>query len=64
MLVQVRLAAVQHCMTCMADLYLTYIASDRAVVVICMQHSAAVKPVTAAKNGSAANAVNNVVTGL
>lgn len=33
---EVRLAIVQHFMTCMADLNLSYVAIDRAVVVICI----------------------------
>lgn len=33
---EVRLAVVQHCMTCMADLNLSYVAIDKAVVVICI----------------------------
>ena len=33
---EVTLAAVQHCMTCMADLNVSYVAADRAVTVICI----------------------------
>ncbi len=33
---EVRLAAVQDCTTCMADLNLSYVATGRAVVVICI----------------------------